>query len=193
MLSRAGFPVLNRSRRLFHPDTLLVMLQSERHALPGALTRSVVLHCENRYWKEWFRFVAQRCRALVLLPETTNGVLEELDEIIAGQDLSRTIVTMGPSHKTDRPGRLLERVGGWEEIRRDFLARGVNLPEYDAAGRLVVLLGDAANPTLCRYNGGGFRNALSQVPSRGERMTWVAKLAPLCKRGAPPPGGNDIR
>lgn len=81
-------------------------------------------------WRDLAIRLVHDCRTVVVIPEMTDGLLDEINILTQTHLLRKTVVLMPPNC-----GRQSHR---WNEIRTKFLELGLKLPEYDPNGCLYL-------------------------------------------------------
>jgi hypothetical protein len=91
-------------------------------------------------WQPLVRLLSQRCKAVILLPEASEGLLLEMTLLQASEMYRKTIVVMPPLEKEETResdvGTLFTGMHRdfWEEARAHLQSFGYNLPPASYAG-----------------------------------------------------------
>ncbi len=117
-----------------------VLLQSPSYSNPITLTRSLVLRPPDARWITCFTFAADRAKAIVFLPELTQGIGEELNQMMAHDWLQKTIILMSSADSSTLERRRVR----WGEFRDHAKRFGIDLPEYDRRGGVIVFSAESS-------------------------------------------------
>jgi hypothetical protein len=96
-------------------------------------------------WAEMFRLASEAARAVIVIPGITQGILQEIRELISSGAVSKVIVFMPPT-PSEFVGKWIARYSGTEAIATSWTIAqsewgkiGVSLPDYDKSGMLFAL------------------------------------------------------
>lgn len=129
-----------------HGLTIVVIGQNnlslpERHHV-------LIVECPDDLWQANLRILACNAKAILLIPETTNSVAEEIDYVKRHGLLGRTMLLMPPVNEQTKHvwwvqeinfQRTEQRDQRWEQVKEFLGDRGVVLPPYDPAGALFTV------------------------------------------------------
>ncbi len=85
-------------------------------------------------WRDAIRTLMQNSRIIVILPGARQGTLEEIDMVLGG-DLVRKTVFLDPPNLGRN--KRFDHAGEWEKVRAAFAAKGFDLPAEDRRGALL--------------------------------------------------------
>jgi hypothetical protein len=165
----------------------IVLLRSQPNYV-SSFSKSLVLHSSS-HWKEWFKFVAEHSKAIVVLPDLTPGLVHELEQIALNGWIGRTVVIITPCPKYQT--MLADRQYRWEAIRTLFRFNGWELPEYEGRGAVVVF--DAAGHCTTSAFGSLVEILASKWPFNGHPISSIAAVASSCNSDSLPPGYDGLR
>jgi hypothetical protein len=95
---------------------------------PWTSPNVILLKYAEDEWRQAFRRLAAGARAIFLIPETTDGLLEEMELVSAAALTHKTIVIMAPNTGYD------SRKRDWTDMRSHLARSGWTLPEYRDEG-----------------------------------------------------------
>jgi hypothetical protein len=176
----------------------VVFVGAPAYPVPWILSDSLVVDTADEHWKECFRDVAQRSRAIIMWPELTQGVREELSELRANGWAGKLIVLMpplvrgGPSQHDDGGRR-----ARWKLVAEGLQAEGLSLPAYSSTGCFFTVdeqwrtrdvfplaVGLVSSAKLCAV----LEKVLPTLEPAGEPTAeFVSRLALLEARSRPRP------
>jgi hypothetical protein len=95
-------------------------------------------------WLEMFSLAAQGARAVILIPGTTGGLLQEVSALRSSSRLAKIILFMPPTPTgiirwLDRYSGPEEIPRNWERVRASWKDLAIELPVYRNSGMLFVL------------------------------------------------------
>jgi hypothetical protein len=98
----------------------------------GKAPRAVVLRCEEQKWRSFFKTLSAGCRAIILIPQTSEGVKEEATYLRDLGLYAKTIIAMPPQN------RFRNSKDVWDRIAQDLEAAGLSLPAYNPSGAVFI-------------------------------------------------------
>jgi hypothetical protein len=121
------------------------------HLILSRSHQVIWLRCPDHEWEKNFRVLARHARGIILSPEVSRSLLDEVRFLRDHELLGKTIVLMPVTPPTvsglvhyDPPDRKKER---WDIVRTELQEDGLTLPAYEEQGKLLLLSGD------CRVEG----------------------------------------
>jgi hypothetical protein len=143
-------------RRMVESDVLGRLLSgcpNERFFGIGDGTRVgnlALLNMPNTYWFDAFKILAKHAKAILILPEDSESLLEEVAYVVDHHE-SKILVLMPPNQPgMRRPSaddtfvfvtQELDRKPLWENAQRAFSSLGLTLPDYDPRGGFLHFAG----------------------------------------------------
>ncbi len=100
------------------------------------------LQCPDRAWWVNFELLATHATGIIICPELTPGIFDELELIRNRNLLSKTIFFMSPTPQSSDAVNYAEpknREKQWNEIQKRFQEEKILLPDYAPQGRLFSL------------------------------------------------------
>lgn len=109
--------------------------------------RMLLLDCQEAQWQQKVQILARFSRAIILLPNTSEGLLEEMRLIQANDLWKKTIMIMPPLYKSHNVVRI---VGGsylsegqeredWERVRHELTKHHYNIPAPMESGMVCTV------------------------------------------------------
>lgn len=125
----------------------LVVIGSQDLSLPKK-NRVLIVECPDDQWQANFRTLACNAKAILVVPESTIGIMEEIDYVKCHRLLGRTIILMPPSMQRIEKKWWIEEINlekteprdqRWEQLKNILQNRRVALPPYDSDGALLTI------------------------------------------------------
>lgn len=158
------------------PSYGLVFLQYQAHSVMY-FTRALQIDTASN-WVPWFEDICARARAIVLLPEISEGVLQEIAILRTRGWMGKTLMISLPSDAAD---------DRWERVRTHFLTAGLSLPKRDPEGGIYRVSEDGT--AVRSHPLAQIEIALADRSLRGQPTRVIAGLAMLAEDGRLPPAG----
>lgn len=113
----------------------------------GNKTNYSYIDSSNMDWFNNFEVLASYSKAIIIVPELTEGLNKEILYIINNGLIRKTIFFMAPSYimfldHVDGSIEYDTRVFRYDMIRSEFSHKGIFLPPYDPDGKLFILNDD---------------------------------------------------
>lgn len=128
-------------------------------------------------WKALAQKLIEDCRAIILIPESSDGLIEEAGMITKAQKLTKTLVLMPPFCSAETTH--------WYDVRARFAELGLNLPEYRESGLLYLANEDLSirkeaqitdgNKTSVQRIQRAFDDLISSLPGEGSAVGQVLR------------------
>jgi hypothetical protein len=98
---------------------------------------------DDAAWHASFTALAKSARAVLVVPETTAGLLAELETLRELALIGKTLVWMQPATVYGSYGPEPARLGNalaerWQQVRIELSSVGIHLPTYDPEGMLYL-------------------------------------------------------
>ncbi len=191
-----GDPV--STHRVLGSDVFGALLRAcERETFVGIgngrrLENLFMLNMPSEYWFEAFKILARHAKAILILPENTDGLLTEVQSVI-NEHTTKVTLLMPPNqpgvrkHTTDDTFEYIhqeiEREPVWNTARIAFESVGIKLPEYEPSGAFLrVGLDGELERVPIPWGGSNLAQLLQDSGSHGDAQ---AALRDLRKAGIP--------
>ncbi|MEL6535366.1 MAG: hypothetical protein AAFQ98_08145 [Bacteroidota bacterium] len=116
----------------------LVLLGHYDEVDTSAAIDHIYLQSKEECWWEVFKESASYAQFILIIPEISDGLVEEVSYLMSSQLLDKTLIYL-PNLEDDEYFKLLsgeqERIlSRWDEIRAFWKESGFNFPDYDTRG-----------------------------------------------------------
>lgn len=159
--------------------------------------RHLYVETPQDLWKKNFILLAAASKAVIVIPETTPGVVAEVELLASESLLHKVLFVMPGTPKIDWARPYPSPLGGgisfqerWEKVRRFWEPKGLELPEYDHQGMIFRFASkDRMSATYtqdnCAINGRALADALTALPCGGTSLRdTIATIGELgCRVG----------
>lgn len=140
---------------------------------------------DGDYWKSAYRYLAEHCRAIILIPGTSRGSLHEIKYIRDSNFWKKTIVFMLPVHfrlgmwKYNASSNVESEVefkkrAAWEQVSSELIKYNFHLPEYNRRGCVYLPNSDLSLQEGYFLPVGGFEDDRIK-----QGLTEIHKLKPF--------------
>jgi hypothetical protein len=128
-----GVPYLAEITRAVAPFGLPVMLGQKPSAddADSGYDAAMFIASTDDDWDILFATAAKASAAIILIPETTAGLVRETLRLLGSELLQKTLVVMPRADSQRGRDVLKER---WEQVQRAWIEAGFRLPEYRDEG-----------------------------------------------------------
>jgi hypothetical protein len=109
-----------------------MLLKTETPIQVEQLSANVIwVRSNEQTWRDLVIKLFDMCKAVIIVPEISNGLREELRNLLKSKALDKTIIVM-PAASSLSDARVVR----WQEIRTRLIDDGIHLPEYAVRGLL---------------------------------------------------------
>lgn len=106
----------------------------------------IAFRASHGNWLEFFELLAEASRAVVLFPDSSRGLVTEIELILARRYWEKTLVVMFPAGVSQLMGEP-DREGLWNGYAGALRGDGVALPPHEPGG-MVYLAGEDLSPRV---------------------------------------------
>lgn len=139
----------------------MVLVGNLSLAADESMVDIVTLEETDETWFDTFVYIVKHSRGIFVIPATSAGCLQEIEALINGDLLSKTMVLMPPASSSHRHGHYDETrfESGWRYVQERLKERlKLNLPDYVADGMIYL-----PNPDFSIKTQYSLDNDLSQI------------------------------
>ena len=132
-----------------------LVLIGGRWRWPSSAT-ALHLRANDDNWELVFNEAARFARVIFVIPETSAGLISELNLILRNQWLAKTLILIPGDPEFKRYGTRMREpkksaARAWEEIRVQLQSQGFCLPEFEPEGAMFRPKADLSPKTMIRY------------------------------------------
>lgn len=133
-----GYPVFDHLERHFDSDFTFVALGDIQHAYSmQGLKRTIFISSPIEHWQQTIDMLIKNASRIIFVPDSSQGMLTELDNIMTGNMLSKCLFLIPASNNPNR--RAEARSAAWQKIVKVFQAAGIEMPDaYDSSRSIYM-------------------------------------------------------
>lgn len=155
---------------------------------PSNKTARVIVDCHADVWVDNFRFLVNHCRGIIVFPEVTNSLRDEIEFVSNSENLlDKTILVMPPAlniGSQQRWNRTRSREDGWLKLSKLLKKKNIDLPRYEPSGAMLSLNKNKTISTVEKLAGNEnvddlFRAFYNSVSSFSSKWSTFDKVYPF--------------
>lgn len=161
----------------------LVMIGGTVDKISKRAPNMLIVRCPDHCWFDVFERLASASKAVLLLPESSHGLTQEIRGVVSSF-VNKTVVVMPDSRSFaagDRSVRSWERQNAWEASRQELRQRlGLSLPAYDPHGMIWVPNSDLSVKRVAAFSVDALNGLVAQTSAEGQSLgTTLSTVAGL--------------
>ena len=154
-IPRASVSILPILEQAVSTTAPMVVLSDVDTPIRNRQWSSLVVNSTDTNWRELFQLLARSCKAMVIVPADSPGLVHEITTIMSGRMLDRCVFYQPPVYYMlpDVVAHLGAEIHAdivrdmktnWEKITKEYKQLGLELPAFDSEGSFFCFNLDAS-------------------------------------------------